>query len=85
MTTVSEATRCIIEARNTDERSHANWDSDYVTNESMTLADARQYIVELRTAAERTTIDANDNDTDWRGWEFRIRAEVDGSYCETVV
>jgi len=61
---------CIIEAR---DETH-DWDSDYVSSETWTLGEAREYI---RLAESGQSPD----DQDWTGWEFRICMDHgDGAY-----
>lgn len=75
--------RCIIEASDPNH----NWDSDYVSSESFTLAEAREYIKELQNRAETDPTDGDEapDGISWLGWSFRIRAENDhGCYCVDV-
>lgn len=59
----------IIEAM---EEKFGNWDSDYVSNETMTIKEARQYLLIL------------ENDPNWEGWDLRIAAQ-DENGCYRLV
>ena len=56
---ITNKTECIIEARNPNE-GQSEWDSDYISNESFTMAEARKYVNDLVI------------DPEWAGWEFQI-------------
>ena len=66
--TLDEKIPALIEARSYN---HTQWDSDYVGNKTMNLAEAREFLRQLR---------ANDtrDDCDWSGWEFRVLVALDG-------
>lgn len=59
-------TEALIEARHPDHGN--NWDSDYIGNERMIMAEALKGKKTLET------------DPEWSGWEFRIIARVDVAY-----
>lgn len=57
-----------VDARHPDHGN--NWDSDYVSNEPMTLAEANETMSMLRQCA--TTGEPDPNGETWDGWEFRV-------------
>jgi hypothetical protein len=62
----TDETEALLEARHPDHGN--NWDSDYVGNERMTMAEAVAY---------KKTLEA---DPEWDGWEFRILPRINDAY-----
>ena len=60
----NDDTEALIEARNPD----SDWDSDYVGNNTITIAAAMEFVAVLR------------DDLVWEGWEFRVLPMVNDSY-----
>ena len=69
---IGVTTAAIIEARNPEE-GHTEWDSDYVSNVSMTVAEARVYLAAMR------------KDEMWAGWQLRIVAASDAGRYRLIL
>jgi len=67
-----DSTMAMIEARDDNHE----WGSDYVGGTSMTIGEARDAIREMKNNIEVRRY--------WKGWEFRIVADNDGSYSVLV-